>query len=151
MKYFIIIPLIFLFTLCSQAVFGSDDFYVKSKVDKKTIDINEILKLIVEIQGSFQRTPDIIIPKLDNFEIISTSTMSNFSFDGKTIKNSLDLIYFLRPIKNGKLVIPEIKVKYNNKNYITAPIEIEVTGRLPKMPNGQPEEKIIENKEQLTL
>jgi len=110
------------------------DFSVKSYIDKKSIDAGEVLKLTLEINGFSQASPKITLPKFDGFVVISANTFNEISIVNNEVGSLAKMVYLLKPVKTGKLVIPEIKVKYKNKEYSAPAIEVEIKGTLPIIP-----------------
>jgi hypothetical protein len=104
------------------------EFSVKSEVDKNTMDASEVLKLTLEISGLDQGNPDIIIPELDGFIIISTNNFDEVSWVNNELKSLKKIFYFLKATKTGKLIIPEIKVKNKDEECSSSAIAVEVKG-----------------------
>ncbi len=92
-------------------------------------------KILVSIEERAQIPP----PRLDNlkdFEILS-STLSTSpmvtSINGVTkYVHRSEFIYFLRPLRVGKLQIPPVEISINGRNYQTDRIDVQVD----KLPGG---------------
>jgi hypothetical protein len=116
---------------------------IKSTVDKKVMDASEVLKLTLEITGLGQSSPDITIPPLDGFIIISTNTFNEITWEHNELKSLAKIFYFLKAKKTGKLIIPEIKVKNKDEECSSVAIEVEVRGTVLKEDNEPIEETTI--------
>lgn len=137
--------------LClALTVFTASDAQVSltAKVDREKISLDTAITLTVSLRGNFQQTPKIEMPKLDDFEILSNISQSNFNLKSGAIESKSELIYILLPKKEGKLNIGEVKINYQGQEYKTEVIQIEVgpakTGPSKKSP---PKKEIPINKE----
>lgn len=111
---------------------------VSANVNKKIININETIDYSLNVKGAFKKLPRIIIPQFKNFIILSSQ--QNHSFNIKRGKFEVTIRYTLtlKPLRQGKFILPPFKVKALFKTYQTQKITVEVIGSRKKR------EKIIE-------
>jgi len=128
-----------------------EEILVKAEVNKTVINKDDLLRLNLQITGNFKIQPEIIMPKLDGFKVVSTSQASEFSLSNNKFSNLTSLTYFLVPAKTGELLIPEIKVKYKNKEYSTQPIKITVEGGVKESPTEDVPVVIPESEDEVLL
>ena len=126
MKKMIILAILWSVTFILQASVSVDAY-----VENRKIGLSDNLKLTIEISGNNIgniKTPD--LPDIKNFDLISTSSSQSTSMqiiNGKMSSNvTHEYIYYLKPDKVGKFIIPPIKVKVKRKTYTTEAIRVEV-------------------------
>ncbi|MEW6008845.1 MAG: BatD family protein [Candidatus Omnitrophota bacterium] len=143
--------LILIFLLISSIAFAQDIKFTSS-VNKKEFDANEVINFKITIEGNFKTTPKIDLPKLeDDFDVVSQSTSENITWQKGEAKRLTVLQFGLLAKKEGILTIGPAKLKVGLKEYLTAPIEIKITGKIDH-PQAEPEEIPQEgNQEQITL
>ena len=120
------IILLFLTSLWAEAS-------VNVTVDNRQIDEGDSITLTVTA-NNFNSKPDVILPNIPNFRIISgpnQSSSTNVQFiNGKMTKNATSILtWILIPSKTGQLEIPAISIKVDKKTYHSNPIIITVNKR----------------------
>jgi hypothetical protein len=128
-----------LFLALSLLTSSSDNqISLTARVNKEKISLDTTLTLTISLRGNFRQTPKIEMPKLDDFEIISNISQSNFNLKAGTVESRSELIYILLPKKEGKLNIGQAKINYQGREYKTEVIQVEVgppkAGPLKKSP-----------------
>ena len=102
------------------------DISVTSSVDKNVFAQDEATELTVTIEGNIKTAPEIQLPELVDFYVISSGQSQNISITGGQVNMKL-LYEFLLVAKNtGKLQIPPVKVIFKGKEYSSQPIDVEV-------------------------
>ncbi|MFH1407112.1 MAG: BatD family protein [Candidatus Omnitrophota bacterium] len=119
--------------LCiALSAYAADGFSIKSEVDKDRISTDEALKLTVSFTGAAGKTPEIKLPKLDEFYVLTSGSSFNFSTRGGKTESINSITVFLRPKHEGQITIGPASVNYEGKEYKTRPIKIAVKkGKLP--------------------
>lgn len=137
MRRIIIIAIIFL-TLLVTRVFAETS--IKAQVDKNIITTDETLTYKITISSSKETLPSPVIPKFDDFKVISSSQSSTISFIKSSIQTQVAYEFILVPAGTGKFKIEPSRIKINNQTYSTVAFEIEV--RLGKFkPKIEPQQK----------
>lgn len=117
---------------------------IESKADKTVISANEVMTFSITIEGMMKQPPQIKMPALENFDVISTSRAFNIaSGKDRKKKSTFKLMYLLVPRSEGSFTIGPAEIEYKGKFYTTDPIVVEVkpAAAEPEIPEA-PEEKI---------
>jgi len=101
------------------------------RVDPQTVALGESFNLEIEIKSSGLGRPDIQLPPLDDFDILSKSlsTPMQFSFSfGSGSKSSTTTSYsfVLAPRVKGELKIGKVIVTHEGKKYSSRPVVVSV-------------------------
>ncbi len=122
---------------------ADDKVKVTTIFDKRTVDINDEIKLTIRISGAQTNVLRPRVPHLDSFESYYTGRSNQFTFiDGRS-ESTTSFSYVLIPKRAGKFTLPPIEVDIDNEIYRTDPIDLEVLGRgsqtsaLPPGPSGR--------------
>jgi len=100
---------------------------VTAQVDRTAITTDESLRLTVSIDDAAGKATQIIMPPLDAFQVLGSSSGQQISIvNGRTSRHST-YQYQLQPMQTGQLTIGTISVEINGGLYTTAPIVITVT------------------------
>ena len=76
--------LIVAFSILGYGVSGyCQELSISSKVDKERLTQDEYLTLTITISGKMRSAPDIELPDLKEFEVLSKSSSRNISIKGK--------------------------------------------------------------------
>lgn len=113
-----------------------------ASVDKTTVGLGEQLQLTVRVEGSnIGQIPRPQLPPLPDFDNLGStqSQSTSISLVGSrfTQQQTISFIYFLAPKRLGSLTIGPCKIVYNNTEYTTEPITIQVVKQSPQ-PSPQP-------------
>ena len=63
---------------------------------------------------------------LDDFKTLQTSRSSEFQFRDGASTSSTRFVYYLMPVRTGKLNLPPVRVQYQGRDYQTQPFTVEV-------------------------
>ncbi len=102
------------------------DIEIKSSVDRERLNLGESLIFKVEIVGNFDSQPKVKLPSLDNFEIIAQTQSEQILFKDRKRFRKFILAYSLRPKKEGRFNIGEVRLIFKGRIFKTKPIEIEI-------------------------
>jgi hypothetical protein len=100
---------------------------VTAQIDRTAITTDESLRLTVSIDDAAGKATQIIMPPLDAFQVLGSSSGQQISIvNGRTSRHST-YQYQLQPMQTGQLTIGTISIEINGGLYTTAPIVITVT------------------------
>ena len=117
-----LLPLFIIFS-----AFATAQVSVVVSVDKKKINQSQYITFEVQVEGS-DGFPQVDLSVIKDFVIAGgPSQSSSYQMYNNKVTTAFTLSWNLRPKKNGKLLIPSLKVKVDGKNYITKPISIQVS------------------------
>ncbi len=102
-----------------------------ARVDRTTVALGEPFRLTVTVEGSnISRVPRPQLPALDDFENLgsSQSQSTNISIINGRVqqRTAINFVYTLVPKRLGELKIGSCRLVYNNNEYTTEPITINV-------------------------
>lgn len=125
--------LLLLFLLTSISVLGFSQVSFYTNVNKTQVGVGEVFNLSFILENANER--NFKLPNLNNFEIVAGPMQSSSfqSVNGRST-SSFTVLYQIRALKTGKLVIPSAEVKVQGKIYKTNPVTINVS----KNPNYNP-------------
>lgn len=137
-----------LLLLCfsSLACASEQELTVEAKVDKTAICAGEVIAYSIVLKGTMKQQPQIKMPALEDFEVISTSRAFNIAVDKEKRKSTFQVTYILKPRSEGKLSIGPAEIEHSGKIYTTDTIAIEVKPSENKKEEPQtpgPEEKML--------
>ncbi len=121
--------------VCGSPNVWAQDNPVSAQVDRKTIGSDETVTLSVIISGANGGQP--ALPALDGFQLLSTSTASQFSIVNGQTSAQITYQYILQPTRTGALQIPPITVQVGGQSYSTESIAVQVVqGAAPSQPGA---------------
>ena len=136
-KVFItVISAIFL-SLLSFPVYAQNQEVVMAEVDRNEITSDEFITLRVTVNTGFGSTSEPILPAMDGFDVVGTSTSTQMSIINGAISSEKVFHYTLLPRTTGEFIIGPISVVQNGQPYETAPIKLYIsqgTGQLQTNP-----------------
>ena len=118
------------------------DTSIKAEVDKTNITTDDAITYKVTIASDEKNLSAPELPKLDDFQVVSSARSSTVSFIKNNPKALLVYVLVLVPRKAGKLMIGSSTVKVNDKAYATDSFTIEVTPGKTK-PQASPEDNQV--------
>lgn len=134
--------LILSFLLLSYGVAGyCQELSISSKVDKERLAQSECLDLTITISGKMRGAPNIELPDLKEFEVLSKSSSQNISIERKKTSYSASFSFILKPKSCGALTIDPARIRYKGKTYQTQPIVVEVIPGEPTPEKPSPPEE----------
>ncbi|MCF7886935.1 MAG: BatD family protein [Candidatus Omnitrophica bacterium] len=111
---------------------------VKVEVNKNKVETGEIFSYSITVEGEFEN-PNLQIPNLDNFRIVSTKKTKNFLYQKNKVKAQLNITYFLLCPQPGSFIIKPVKITEKNKTYKSNSVDIIAKGEpLDKKEQLQP-------------
>jgi len=114
-------------TIVEEEAVASAQVSVVVSVDKKKINQSQYITFEIRAEGS-DGFPQVDLSVIKDFAIAGgPSQSSSYQMYNNKVTTAFTLSWNLRPKKNGKLLIPSLKVKVDGKNYITKPISIQVS------------------------
>jgi len=122
------------------------DIKLQVRVDRKNIALDDTLTLQVSVESRGSEAPDVTMPELDGFEIVSQQVQRpmQFSFNfgqGAVVQSSMVYTYGLRPTRVGAITIKPIVAELAGERRATAPLTITVSqgsGSAPTPPDPDP-------------
>lgn len=103
----------------------AQDINFTASVNKKRLNIDDQLQLTLTVSGSQNvRNPE--LPSLDNFEILSQGSSSQFSVINGKMSVSKSFHYTLMPLAEGIFTINPATIEIEGKTYSTDLLTIEV-------------------------
>ena len=113
---------------------------VTASVDRTSLSTDEMLTLSVTVDSSAGQPGQPVLPALDGFEVVGTSSGRQLSMvNGATTAQSITQ-YRLRPARAGDLAIGPISVEVGGQYFATEPIAVTVT-----QGTGQPQQPSASN------
>ena len=141
-KVFITVISAILLSLLSFPVYAQNQEVVKAEVDRNEITSDDFITLSVTINTGFGSISEPILPALDGFDVVGTSTSTQMSIINGAISTEKVFHYTLHPRATGEFIIGPISVVQNGQSYETAPIKVYIsqgTGQLQtNPPSGAP-------------
>jgi hypothetical protein len=122
------------------------DIKLQVRVDRKSIALDDTLTLQVSVESRGSEAPDVTMPELEGFEIVSQQVQRpmQFSFNfgqGAVVQSSIVYTYGLRPTRVGAITIKPIVAELAGERRATAPLTITVSqgsGSAPNAPAPDP-------------
>jgi hypothetical protein len=121
--YLIVIIACIFFSSCLHA---QADTLIEAEVDKISVSLREAFTYKITITSSKRNLPKPILPKLDDFFVISSSQSSQISFGSEEKKSTIGYSFILSAKNKGKFIIGKAELKIGKKSYFTDSFEIEV-------------------------
>lgn len=116
---------IFIFICCLSIICAK--ITVTSYVDRSEITFGETLTYVISIETNSNKSPGRIgLPKLKDFNVQGSSSYSSISMVNNSFSKKMETKYSLYPKKMGKLSIPVLTLKIDDKTYNTNLHVIEV-------------------------
>ena len=116
-----------LLTLLARPAYAQKPDIVTAEVDRSELTTDEYLNLSVNINLDYGTITEPVLPPLDGFDLIGTSTSTSMSIINGVLSTQKMFQYTLRPTKPGQLVIGPVSVTLNGQPYSTSPITVNVT------------------------
>ncbi len=126
----------------------AQDVQVSASLNRPTVQVGETVLLTVTLRAQGLHSPEIEDPKLEGFEVLSTSDRSTFRFSPSVgAVREFSREYTLRALQAGALTIPPIQVVVDEVLHETQALElvVEAEGAPAALPGGmtpRPEEEV---------
>ncbi len=121
---------------------GAQDVVVQLSVSPQQVDINSNLRLTVTVSGTMRSVPEPQVQNLEKFQVLGTSTSSQFSIVNGRISSSRSFEFTLMPNNEGAIAIGPAVVEIKGRKYTSNTVTVEVTSggaasrRQPPAPGG---------------
>jgi len=117
---------------------SADDLAVSARVDKRTVSLNDAVRLSIIVEGTVRQVPTPKLPDLEeSFSVHSSGSSTNFSMINGRVTSSKTWSFELYPKSIGTHTIGSAEVEFDGVVYRTDPIEIEVVeGTASATPGG---------------
>lgn len=101
---------------------------IKVTTDKSEVALDEYFNYKAVIASSVSLAgPEMKLPDLEkDFDILSSGRSQNIAISGGKTKIQIALDYFLKPKKEGEIIIGPIEVSFRGKNYTSESVTIKV-------------------------
>jgi hypothetical protein len=112
---------------------ASADVRLDVRAEPTALALHDRLTLQVSVQTRGMGSPDIELPELEGFEIVSRQVQRpmqfSFSFGAQaTVQSSTIYTFVLQPVREGRLVIKPVRVSLDGEVETSQPITISVAG-----------------------
>jgi hypothetical protein len=125
----IIISLILLVSLFSHTPTQaqSQETTVKAEVDREIVPVNEQLALTITITGNSigYSFAEPTLPDMTDFRQVGFNESSFTTVVNGVVTSQRIFVYYIEPVREGRLVIGPIEVDFDQQVFQTEPIEIE--------------------------
>jgi len=120
------------------------DVKLQVRVDRKSISLDDTLTLQVSVESRGTSAPDVEMPELEGFDIVSQQVQRpmQFSFNfgsGAVVQSQMVYTYVLRPTRVGSITIKPIAAELEGERKASAPVTITVSkgtgGAVPAAPD----------------
>lgn len=128
------LKLVFIFVFIMSVSFVQAQVSFVAKVSKKTLGINERLRVDFEMN---EDGDNFVPPSFNGFNVVGgpNQSISNSWINGKR-SYSKTYSYFLAPKSQGKFVINQATIEIDDQIYKTTPLNIVVTAAVTKPKDG---------------
>lgn len=133
--------LIFFLAVLTTAIplAGAEGIRVTSTFDKRSVQVDEEVHLIIKITGSSGSVQAPRLPAFKGFETYYTGRTSNITFIGGQSSSTVEFSYLLVPKTAGRYTLDPIEVTVDNRLFRTDPITVEVLASQGQMTRPQPQ------------
>lgn len=100
---------------------------VSVEVSQNKLETGQVFSYLITIEGDFN-DPELIMPGLDDFIIVSTKKSESFSYQKDNIKTKIKITYFLICPNPGTFKIEPVKIVDAGKTYQSDSFTIVATG-----------------------
>jgi len=142
LKYLRLVIVSLIIPACFPLGAGAQDVTVQLGVSTQQVDINSRIQLTVTVSGTVRSVPEPQVQNIEKFQVLSTSTSSQFSIRNGRISTSKSFEFTLMPNTEGAVTIGPAVVEIKGKKYTSNTVTVEVTsggaapGRQPPAPGA---------------
>jgi hypothetical protein len=131
------------FALAFAPAAASAEVRLDVRAEPTVLALHDRLTLQVSVQTRGMGSPDIELPELEGFEIVSRQVQRpmqfSFSFGAQaTVQSSTIYTFVLQPLREGRIVIKPVRVSLDGKVESSQPIAISVAGSGQAPPGAAP-------------
>jgi hypothetical protein len=106
--------------LCAPALVGAEELKFSASVDRTAVEAGESLTLNLSVSAEgMSSVPVPKLPAMPDFQVVSSSQSSSFSWVNGKVSASKTFSYTLVPDRMGRLTIPPASLSYGGKTYQT--------------------------------
>ncbi len=117
----------------------AQDITLVASVSRNPVGVDETFTYELKVSGATQSLPDVQLPPLDPFKILSGPNQSSqFSMVNGAVSVSKSYSVVLLPRRTGKFTIPAVRVTHKGRTYLSNAIELEVTSSGALRGGGNP-------------
>jgi len=106
----------------------SEDVRVTSTFDKRSVQIDEEIRLTIKVSGAQGNIQAPRLPAMDSFDTFYTGRASHLTFINGQSSSTVEFTYLLVPKAAGKYTLDPIEVGVGDRTFRTEAITIEVLG-----------------------
>ncbi|MCM8779405.1 MAG: BatD family protein [Candidatus Omnitrophica bacterium] len=128
-------PLALLFLIAD-----GEELTLSSELNKNRVNLGEEFTFTISISGNYKLKPEIKLPDLSAFVLLSSRQSSTFNLQEKKHKTTTRYEFRLLPKKPGVFNLGPVELKYKNQIYRTKTLTIEVLPS-PNLETPLPQEK----------
>ena len=124
----------------------AQDVELTASVSQNPVYMNQQFTYSLEISGSTSGLPDINLPPMPDFRVLSgPNQSSNYQILNGKVSSKLTYSVVLLPRSEGKFTIPAVSVVYKGKTYRSNAIELNVTRQPASQSGGEaaPDDKVF--------
>ncbi len=140
LKYLRLVIVSVLIPACFPLSAGAQDVAVQISVSTQQVDINSRIQLTVTVSGAVRSVPEPQVQNLEKFQVLGTSTSSQFSMVNGRISSSRSFEFTLMPNTEGVITIGPAVVEIKGRKYTSNTVTVEVTsgGAAPRRQTPAP-------------
>jgi hypothetical protein len=111
--------------LAAPALLSSVDAEVTAGISAEKLGLDDTLIYTLTFKNIENPSqPDLTY--LDDFKTLQTSRSSEFQFRNGASTSSTRFVYYLMPVRTGKLTLPPVHYQHQGRDYQTQPFTVEV-------------------------
>ncbi|MFI5308725.1 MAG: BatD family protein, partial [Polyangiales bacterium] len=119
------------------------DAHLDVRTDRTSLSLDDTLTLQITVQSQGADAPQIQIPQLDGFQVVSQQVQRpmqfSFGFGSQAVVQASTIYIFgLQPLRAGTIVIKPVRVEQGGRTQSSAPITITVTSGSTGQGQGRP-------------
>ena len=128
------------FAFFTSNAHAQSPYELRAQVDANEITTDDTLTFTLTLTTPDGNAPRLNLPALDGFDVVGSSTSSQYSIVNGGASASMVYAYQLKPTRTGDLTIPAMKLNLKGQLLATEPLAVRVTqgNGAPSKRNAQP-------------
>ena len=115
----------------------AQDLQLRASIDRNPVAVNESFVYKLEISGTASNLPDVELPDLSNFTVLSgPSQSSSFNMVNGAVSTSRAYSLQLLPKDTGRFTIPAVSVTHKGNTFQSNAITLTVTAQRSETSGG---------------